>query len=71
MNYLFNPTQLRYVKILQRCEINSFQKEFIEFLLGKLVDMTDDEKSYLQLMLKKYQPQIQRHIKRAELLTKL
>ena len=71
MTYLFNPLQLRYVKMLQRCNINSFQKEFLEFLLGKLVDMTDDEKTYLQLMLKKYQPEIQRQIKRAELLTKL
>ncbi len=71
MNYLFNPTQLRYIKFLQRCGINTFQKEFLEKLLGNLVDMTDDEKEYLQLMFKKYDSQIQQKIKMSKLLTKL
>ena len=70
-SYLFNPTQLRYVKMLQQCELNSFQKEFLEKLLGNLVDMTESEKEYLQLVFQKYDSQIQQKIRMAKLLTKL
>jgi len=57
--------------MLQQCELNSFQKEFLEKLLGNLVDMTESEKEYLQLVFQKYDSQIQQKIRMAKLLTKL
>ena len=66
-NSLFNPEQMKFIRLLERCELNSFQKEFLLKLLKYEIKLGELELEYLQLMLHKHNDEIQRKLKYMEL----
>lgn len=67
MSYLFNAEQKKYISILEKCDINPFQKEFLLKIIGYEIKFGELEAEYLQLMFEKYQDEIQRKLKYIEL----
>ena len=49
-NYPFNREQMKYIRLLEKCKLNSFQKEFLLKLLGYEIKLGELETEYLQLL---------------------